>query len=359
MNRVLVFMAVFNLISCSSKTETAYPLRERISELVYASGMVKSRDQYQVYASVNGVITEMRITEGSMVKKGDILMTVRNNVSQLNVESAKLAAAHADITANANKLKEARVSIDLTRAKLKDDSLLLIRQRNLRQQGVGTLVELEQRELAYRNAVTNYESAVLRYYDLQRDLSYASEQSKTNLKISESLVNDHYIRAETNGKVYKVFKERGEFANTISPVAVIGDAHDFIIELNIDEYDISRINVGQRVLVSMDSYKGRIFEARVERIEPLMNEELRSFIVRAAFVSRPPELYPNLSVEANIVIRYKDQALTIPRNYLIGDSLVMVSKHETRKVVVGILDYRKAEIVSGLTESDLIYKVNP
>ena len=356
MNHVVLFLAVLLLASCSGKTETTHPQVERISELVYASGTVKSRNQYQVYATVNGVISQMLVTEGALVKKGDLLMTVRNEASQLNAENARLAAAHADITANANKLKEARAGIDMARTKLKDDSVLLVRQRNLRTQGVGTQVELEQRELAYKNALTNYQLAVLSYRDLERDLSFASEQSKTNLKISKSLVNDYSIRAEADGKVYKVFKERGEFANTLSPVAVIGDADDFLIELNVDEYDISLIHVLQRVLFTMDSYKGKIFEARVEKIEPLMNEQSRSFTVTAVFISRPPELYPNLSVEANIVIRYKENALTIPRSYLIGDSLVMVGKNKTRKVVTGIMDYRKAEIISGLTETDVIYK---
>jgi len=359
MNRVTLFLVVLLMTACSGKTETTHPQIETISELVYASGMVKSRDQYEVHATVNGIITDIRVSEGAIVKKGDILMTVRNDASRLNIENAKLAAAHADIAANSNKLKEAKASMELAKARMKDDSMLLVRQRNLSTQGVGTQVELEQRETAYKNSSTNYHVAVLAYEELQRDLRFAYEQSRTNLKISESLANDYFIRAETAGKVYKVYKERGEFANTINPVAVIGDAHDFIVELNVDEYDISRVRVGQRVLFSMDSYKGEVFEALVEQIEPLMNEQSRSFIVKAVFVTRPPELYPNLSVEANIVIRYKENALTVPRSYLIGDSLVMTGKHESRKVEVGIMDYRKAEIVSGLTASDVIYKVNP
>ena len=359
MNRILFLSAIFLLASCGNDIETTHPQVETISELVYAAGIIKSRDQYQVHAAVNGVISEIRVTEGTLVKKGDILMIVRNEPSQLNVENAKLAAAHADIAANSNRLKEARVSIDLAQAKLRDDSLLLVRQRNLKTQGVGTQVELEQRELAYKNAVTTYQLALLNYRDLQRDLVFSSEQSKTNLKISKSIGNDYSIRAEADGRVYKVLKERGEFASTSSPVAIIGNADDFIIELNVDEYDISRIHVNQDVLMSLDSYKGQVFNARIEIIEPLMNEQSRSFIVKAAFINRPNRLYPNLSVEANIVIRSNQKALTIPRSYLIGDSLVMVGKHETRKVAVGITDYRKAEILSGLTESDLIYKVSP
>ena len=359
MNRILFFSLMLILVSCTKEIETTHPQIEHISEFVYAAGTIKGRDQYQVHATVNGVINEIKVTEGDLVKKGDILMIVRNEPSQLNVQNAKLAAAHADIRANSSKLKEARISIELAHARLKDDSLLLIRQRNLYRKGVGTLVELEQRELAYKNAVTNYELTLLNYRDLERDLMFSYEQSKTNLKISKSLGNDYFIRAESDGKVYKVLKERGEFANISSPVAIMGNADDFIIELNVDEYDISRVHVDQEILVSMDSYKDQVFKGRIETIEPLMDEQSRSFIVRAFFINRPKDLYPNLSVEANIVIRSNQKALTIPRSYLIGDSLVMVGKHETRRVAVGIMDYRKAEIVSGLTESDVIYKISP
>lgn len=361
--RVMRYKVLFLILllagSCKRERESTHPQLEAISESVYASGIVKSRNQYQVFATVNGVISDVRVTEGALVRKGDVLMTIRNESSQLNVENAKLAAARSDLKANSDKLKEARVSIDLARAKLNDDSLLMVRQRNLRSQGVGAQVELEQRELAYKNSATNYQLALLRYRELERDLAFASDQSKTNLKISQVLMSDYDIRAEADGKVYKVLKEKGELANLQSPVAVIGDAQNFFLELNVDEYDIARIKTGQQVLVSMDSYKGQVFEAKVEKIEPLMDPQSRSFIVTATFTTQPAALYPNLSAEANIVIRSKQKVVTIPRSYLIGDSLVMVEGDKTRKVEVGIMDYRKAEIVSGLTPDDVIYKAAP
>src|SRR5690348_10711432 len=121
-----VMFSVILLTSCTTKTETTHPQLEDISESVYASGIVKSKNQYQVYSTVNGLISEVLVTEGAAVRKGDVLMRVRNEPSQLNVENAKLAAARADIRVNNDKLKEARVSIDLAQAKMKDDSLLLI-----------------------------------------------------------------------------------------------------------------------------------------------------------------------------------------------------------------------------------------
>lgn len=136
------------LISCGKKVESTSPSIESISESVYASGIVKSRNQYQVYSTVNGMIQEILVTEGDAVKKGDPLMRILNEPSKLNNYNAKLAADYADIFANSDKINEAKVTMDLALSKLKNDSLLFTRQKNLRAQSVGTVVELEQRELA-------------------------------------------------------------------------------------------------------------------------------------------------------------------------------------------------------------------
>ncbi len=182
---------------------------------------------------------------------------------------------------------------------------------------------------------------------------------KNNLRISNALAGDYIVKADADGKVYKILKEKGEFVNTLNPVAILGDASDFILEMKVDEFDIVRLQEGQKVLFTMDSYKGQVFEAIVTKIEPLMNEQSRSFTVNAKFISKPAILYPNLSVEANIVINTKEKALTIPRNYLIGDSVVLVNQNEKRRVTIGLRDYQKVEILNGLSASDVIYKPNP
>ena len=74
----------------------------------------------------------------------------------------------------------------------------------------------------------------------------------------------------------------------------------------------------------MDSYKSQVFEARILAIDPMMNMRTRSFKAEAIFTKKPAELFPNLTVEANIVILSKQEALTIPRNYLIDGSCVLL-----------------------------------
>ena len=106
----------------------------------------------------------------------------------------------------------------------------------------------------------------------------------------------------------------------------------------------------------MDSYKGEVFEAIIDKIFPLMNEKSRSFTAEAHFIKQPPNLYPNLSSEANIIIETKEKAITIPRNYLVENSFIITGKNERKKVITGLMDYEKVEIVKGLSVTDEIIK---
>jgi len=60
--------------------------------------------------------------------------------------------------------------------------------------------------------------------------------------------------------------------------------------------------LGQKIILSLDSYKGQSFEAVVTKISSIMNERTRSFLITAEFTIKPPSIFPNLSVEANIII---------------------------------------------------------
>ena len=144
--------------------------------------------------------------------------------------------------------------------------------------------------------------------------------------------------------------------NLQTPLAVVGGAGNFILELQVDEYDIEKIKPGQQILVTMDSYKNEVFEAEVTRVLPLMNERTRSFTIEAVFTKGPPALYPNLTTEANIVLQTRENTITIPRDFLVNDSTVMLADGKERKVVTGVMDFQKVEIINGLTTTDEIMK---
>jgi multidrug efflux pump subunit AcrA (membrane-fusion protein) len=156
--------------------------------------------------------------------------------------------------------------------------------------------------------------------------------------------------------VFSINKEVGEMVNTQTPVAIIGDANHFYVEMQVDEYDIAKIQKGQKVMISMDSYKGKVFEAVIDKVYPIMNPKSKSFKVDAAFSTQPENLYPNLSAQANVIIEVKEKAITIPRAYLIDNEYVYLENKEKKKVKVGLMDYEKVEILSGITTSDALVK---
>ena len=347
---LLLLLPVFS--SCSDQENLIQPTEEGLTESVYASGTIKTRNQYQLYSTVSGIIEEVLVKEGDLVKKGSPIYKINNDLVRLNRENAQLAANYSAEENNRNRLKELKASLDFAISKFKTDSSLYKRQQELWNQGIGTRNELEQRELAMENAASNVESTRRRYDELERQIRFNAQQARKQLQITSTQQNDYIIKSESDGKVYKLLKEKGETVNPQQAIATMGDADNFILELLVDEYDIAKIKTGQKIIVTLDSYKGEVFEATLTRIDPIMDERTRSFLVEATFEKAPEKLYPNLSAEANIVIQTKAKTLTIPRNYLVQDSFVLLENKERRKVVTGLKDYKKVEILEGITASD-------
>jgi multidrug efflux pump subunit AcrA (membrane-fusion protein) len=352
MKKLLLFILPIFIFSCKSKVEKIKPSVSSITSSVYASGLVKSKNQYQVFTTVSGIIKDIFVAEGDTVKAGTLLFALVDEAQRLNKENAALNAAFADLQSNKGKLNEAQLLLELAKNKMKNDSTLFYRQKHLWEQQVGTKVELEQRELSYQNAKAAYYSAQVKYNDLVRQLDLNASVAQRNLAISDKLEKDFAIKSDIDGIVYSINKNKGEIISPQTPLAVLGDATHFILEMQVDEYDILKIKKGQQVIVTLDSYKGKSFEAKVTKINPLMNERSKSFMVESEFVNAPELLYPNISFEANIVLQTKQNTLLIPRNCLIHDSLVIKANGDTVLVKTGLKDYQKIEILNGLSADD-------
>lgn len=358
MNKLPIYLSVLFLLSCKDKVEKIKPTIESISESIYASGIVKSKNQYQAFAPVNGIIEDIFVSEGDSVKRSDQILSISSTIQRLNQENAELSAAFQDINANQGKLNEAKLVSDFSFNKMKNDSLLYFRQKELWKQLIGTKVELEQKELAYQNSKTLYFSSIVKFNDLKRQLDFNSTQSKKNLLISKNLAEDYILRSEIDGIVYSLSKVKGEIVGLQTPLAVIGDAKNFVLEMQVDEYDILKIRKGLLVQLTLDSYKGKVFEAQVTKINPLMNERSKTFLIEAEFLKQPEVLYPNISFEANIVLQSKEKALLVPRNYVLNDSIVIRSNGDKVIVKTGLKDYQKIEILSGITADDELIDPN-
>ncbi len=349
------FLLIAILVACKSKSESVSPTVGPITESVYASGTIESDDQYQVFPSVNGIIQNIYISEGDNVNINSKLFSIFNESSRINRENAELNAQFSDFEANSSKVSDLKLAIELAKNKMLNDSLMLSRQKVLVDKEVITASQYEQFQLNFQNSKTNFLAAQLKLIDLKRQLTLSDKQSKNNVRLTSRMENDFYVTSDVKGKVYSVLKKKGEMVSMQTPIAIIGSSTSFKIILQVDEYDIIKMKKGLKVIVALDSYKGKSFEAVISKINPIMNERSKTFTIEALFTQNPPVLYPNLSLEANIIIQKKENAITIPRKYFINDQYVLLKNEKKKYVKTGLKDYQKIEITSGLNEKDVIF----
>lgn len=352
--KILVPLLLLLLVACGPKMETIHPKTQDISSSVYASGTIKSKSQYQAIPLVSGIIQEILVDDGDYVKKGQLLFKIDNKAQLINEENAALSASYYDLSSNQDKLQDARNAIQLAREKLRTDSLLYVRQLNLFNQNVISKVELEQKELAYQSSRNALSNSLIRYNDLKRQIDFSAKQAKNNLALSSKSASDFEIRSDINGRVYSILIEKGDLVGPQIPLAILGSADSFVLEMQVDEYDIAKVDLNMRVLITMDSYKGQVFEAKVSKINPLMNERSKTFKVEAEFTKPPKRVFPNTSFEANIVLESKKKVLTIPRTYLLKGDSVLLANGNKIKVKIGLRDFEFVEILSGLKPEDEI-----
>lgn len=348
---VLLPLVFGSLGACSQgKQEVVFPSRQTLTESVYASGYVRAKDQYEAFALATGPIQTIFVSEGDTVHIGTPLLQIFNEQERLRRENAEISQFFAAPKTTQTRLRELELAIDLAKSTASNDSLLLLRQRHLWAQGIGTAIELEQRELKFKSSSLANQSTVLNYQEVKMELAFGNQTASKNLAISKSLETSTLLKSKIEGIVFALPKVAGEMATPQTPLAILGRAGEFILELQVDEYDIVTIQKGQRVLVTLDSFKGTVFEAIVVKIHPILDAKSKTFTVEAEFSKAPPRLFPNLSLEANILIQIHPNALVIPRNLLLGQNQVITEDGDTLTVVLGIKTYEFVEVLGGITE---------
>ena len=357
--KLLFYFTLLFLISCSKKDAgELQPTKGTVTESVYASGVVKSENQYTVYSTVNGVLQKINVAVGQTITEGQSLFEIENEKATLNTDNARLTyeLSQGNNRYIQDKIAELETKVQIAKDKMALDQSVYNRNKNIKQYNVISEVDYERVELAYKNSKSNYESTLKQLSQLKAQLKNDQNRNSNNLKISQKSESDFNIKSAFSGELFDILVKQGAMITLQTPLAIIGKKNFYLLELDVDENDMVRVKMGQTMLVTMDSYKGKVFEATVDKIYPIMDERSRTFKIEAHFANPPQKLYPNLTAEANIVIQTRKDVLTIPKSYLINGEYVLVNKDEKRKVTIGLSDYRNAEILSGLTAEETIYK---
>ena len=348
---------LFLALSCSKNSEGIKPTIGSVTESVYASGIIKANDQYTVYSTVNGILQKIKVAAGQPISQGQLLFELESEKAELNTENARLAyqLSQGNSLYIRDKIAEMELKVQSSKDKLTLEESIYNRNKKIKSLEGISEVDFEGVELAYKSAKFNYESAQKQLAQLKAQLKNDQDRATINLKYSQNSQSDFNIKSALAGQLFDVLVDEGTLITPQTPLAIIGKANSFVLELEVDENDMVRVKLGQKAIITMDSYKGAVFEAIVDKIYPIMDVRSRTFKIEAHFLKVPEKLYPNLTAEANIIIQTKENTITIPRSYLVDNQYVIVNKEEKRKVKIGLSDYQKVEIIAGLKKEETIY----
>lgn len=357
----LLFLFLLTL-SCQNKgnKDKIYPQKSDITESVYASVKVTPTVSYYPQPLRSGIIEKIFVREGDLVKKEQILFQIvpNNSInSQLADAQINLNEAKSNFSGENSLLNNIALEIKNAKDQLILDSINFKRQQRLSAQNIGKKVDFDQIKLKYESTKNQVSILEQKYSQTKNTLENNYQKALNYSKTGKIDLDDFAIKSKIDGKMYSINKEEGDFISAQEKFAEVGSYEIFKLEMDIDEVDITKIRLGDTVIIILDAYENELFLATVSKIFPKKNDISQTFRVESEFIEQPSKLYYGLSGEANIIISKRKNTLTIPTEYLMPNNKVSTSEGE-KTVSVGIKNLEFVEILSGIDASTLLLKPN-
>jgi RND family efflux transporter MFP subunit len=315
---------------------------------VTANGYVVARTRASVSAKLPGRIAELRVTEGSYVKKGEVIARLDNADYQAQVAQAEatLATARAD-------LLEARAQHDIL---VREADRL--RRTRANDPGLVSEQEFEAAESKVIQADARVHAAGSRIGAAQASLGFA----RANLE-------NTVVTAPFTGTVLRKEAELGEVVApsvggglTRGAVVTMADLSTLEVEVDVNEAYIGRVKDRQPAKIILDAYPDTSFRGEVRQVVPTADRQRATVQVKVSILDHDPRILPEMGARVDLLdtarvaagsagpSRFRLPAAAVRE--LKGQSVVWLVRNgrlESRPVEAGPVSAGFREIRSGLT----------
>lgn len=289
--------------------------RGDVVSLVSATGTIKPVNMVDVSSKITGLIKEVRVNENEQVKAGQILILLDDKrlMAQVSQSKAKLANTAANYERN----------------------------QQLNRIGAVSNQQLDAASMDYSVAQATYDDAV-------------------------SQLDDTVIKAPIDGVIIgKPIPAGQTVAPGISTPMVlmsVADLSKMQIEAQVDESDIGKISIGQKVDFSVDAYTGKIFNGIVSNVSQKANiqQNVVYYNVTIDVEGAGTMLKPTMTARVSIHVGESKNTILVPLAAIKenkGQSYVQTmvnGKVENINITIGLSGDEKVEVLSGLTDTDQI-----
>ncbi|MCB0699401.1 MAG: efflux RND transporter periplasmic adaptor subunit [Chitinophagales bacterium] len=344
--------------SCNNKAETIQPEFRKLTAAVYASGTLLPEQEYKVVSTVDGYMNEAYVKEGDTVKMGQVLFYVSNEVREAQEvgSEAVVRKTISTVSEDAPVFRELQGRIEVANIKMQQDERQFKRYEKLYSEDAVSKSTYEKIYLQYQSSLKEYQNLKRQYEQQKLNGNLQLQQAQNQLQVTRAQQNVGRLKSFIDGVVYDVYRKQGDVINPNQPIALIG-AGDMIAKLSVDEDDLDKVYVGQKVMITMDAYDDKVFNAHISKVYPLLNKVEQAFRVDAVFDDELPVGVYGLNLEANIVLTQDKEVMVIPRSAIQkGDSVWIEKEGDEVKVPIktGMSDDNWVEVRSGLDKSSTI-----
>ena len=318
--------------------ETVSPFITDINRSTILTGTIEPRDEIAIKPQVSGIIAEINVEEGDMVKVGDIVARI------------KIVPDEGQLSSATSRIEQARISLADARTRHERNTLLLDKKVISREEFDTSATQLAQAEAELRAAEDAY--AIVK-------------EGVSHLHATES---NTLVRSTVTGLVLEVPVKVGTSviqSNTFNDgttIATVADMNNLIFKGKVDETEVGLLSQGQSMDVTIGALPDLHIPAGIELISPkgVQNNGANTFEIKGA-LSIPDSLFlrSGYSANATVLLSSAPGVLAVPESilewgadstyvYVLTDSV----KSEYRRVPVttGTSDDINIQITSGFSE---------
>ena len=321
--------------------ETEKPFYTSIVKEVVATGKLNPEDEIELKPQVSGIIDKILVEEGDIVKRGDLIASIRVVPNEQAVISAN------------SRINSARLSYN-------NSKTLFERSKKLFEKGVISKQDFENSELSMEQSKEVLTQAQNDYKIIKKGTLTGGSTANTN------------ILAQIAGTILEIPVREGDQViesnnfNAGTTIATVADMTIMIFEGQVDETEVSKIEEGSEIKVVLGALEEEEFKAKLTFVAPKGIEQAGAvqFVIKAN-VNIPENVNVSAGYSANAIMETgnKENILCIKESLLqfnrITDKPFVEIKqqdgtYKTKNVKIGISDGINVEILEGVTENDEI-----
>ena len=336
-------------------------------DFIPVRGRVTPAKTLYLDAIEGGRVERILVEDGASLKTGDLIVELSNASLQLSVLGNEARVAEQlnnmrsiELSLEQNRLQHKRNLIDI-RYQIKTLSRQLKKESKLIKTGAVSQTQLEDTQDTlewYENRLAiTLESQASDQKMQAEQLTFITETSQrleNNLAISQQNLENMNVKAPVNGKLSGFDIEVGQSIGRGERLGQIDTPNDFKITTTIDEFYLSRVDLGQNA--QYDDYK-----LIISKIYPQVQNG--QFKIDFVFVGRQPtDIRRGQTIQTKLILGDASNALLIPNGTFFqetgGNWIYVVSNNESqaikRTIKLGRRNSRYIEVLDGLQEGEKV-----